>query len=152
LSFRNHEFSRLVSYNDAKAQGTDACRGDCTASWKPLVALPTAKGWGYWEVVTRPDGITQWLLKAVQFTFVGDTKPGDVEGNNRYVIVFGGRDGEITYSSPGRSPHDPINQQPRLGTLEMAIAVKGGSGFESEGDQGAERSGAGFYWHTAGLF
>ncbi len=71
----------LISYNSAKSQGTAACEGDCTDSWQPLLAPAKARGWGFWEVVTRPDGARQWAFKGSPlYTFIGDKKPGDTAG------------------------------------------------------------------------
>jgi len=138
----------LISYNHAKSQGTEGCEGDCTVTWKPLLAPATAKGWGFWEVTVRADGSRQWTLKgAPVYTFTGDRNPGDLEGNNRYVIVFGGPKGELVYSNPSRDPRGRPEEQPRLGNIQMTTAVKGGTGFEE-----GEHAGAGFYWHTPGLF
>ena len=143
----------VITYNDAKAQAATACAGNCTDSWKPIVASKSDKGWGFWEPIARPDGSMQWAFKGCPvYTFVGDEKPGDVEGNNRYVIVFGGSQGQFVYSNPGRDPHNPRAAQPRLGTLDMAQTMRamdgpGGGAFEDK-----ERPGAGYYWHTTGLF
>lgn len=141
----------VITYNDAKAQGALACQGDCTASWKPLLASANDKGWGFWEVVKRPEGTLQWAFKGSPvYTFVGDKKPGDLEGNNRYVILYGAADGAFTYSNPGSSPNEPAAVQPRLGSVSMEIAAKGGSGADRR--PGRDQPGAGFYWHTVGLF
>ncbi len=143
----------VITYNDGKAQGAEACQADCIDSWKPIAASKNDKGWGFWEPIARPDGSMQWAFKGCPvYTFVGDQKPGDVEGNNRYVIVFGGDKGQFTYSNPGRDPHNPHAAQPRLGSLDMAQTMKamdgpGGGSFEEK-----ERPGAGYYWHTTGLF
>jgi predicted lipoprotein with Yx(FWY)xxD motif len=143
----------VITYNDAKAQGAEACQADCIDSWKPVLASSKDKGWGFWEPIARPDGAMQWAFKGCPvYTFVGDQKPGDVEGNNRYVIVFGGDKGQFTYSNPGRDPHNPQAPQPHLGNLDMAQTMKamdgpGGGAFEEK-----ERPGAGYYWHTTGLF
>ncbi len=143
----------VITYNDAKAQGAEACQGDCTVSWKPLLAPARTPGWGFWEVIARPDGTWQWAFKGCAvYTFIGDRKPGDVEGNNRYVIVYGGSHGQIVYTNPDRDPRDAPGLQPRLGSVDMAQTMKamdgpGGGAFEEK-----ERPGAGYYWHTAGLF
>lgn len=110
-----------VSYNDAKSQGAVGCEGDCTDTWKPFLAAPDAIAWGFWEPVARADGSKQWAFKGSPiYSYVGDRKPGDVEGNNRHVIVYGGLHGQIVYSNPGVDPRDPA---PRLGKLDMIAAV-----------------------------
>lgn len=110
-----------VSYNDAKSQGAVGCEGDCTDTWKPFLAAPDARAWGFWEPIARADGSKQWAFKGSPiYTYIGDKNRGDVEGNNRHVIVYGGTHGQIVYSNPGVDPRDPA---PRLGKLDMVAAV-----------------------------
>lgn len=171
-----------VSYNELKSQGTLACRGDCTVTWKPLLAAANAQASGLWELMDRPEG-KQWAYKGSPvYTFTGDAKPGDIEGNNRNVIVYGGPKGEIIYANAGADPRSPA---PRLGTLDMVTAVgskpgerglyiagEGYTGAEADKDytaipgqgrvqerqaqsdhgRGPGDHGAGFYWHTVSLF
>ncbi len=108
-------------YNEIKSQGTDACQGDCTASWKPLMADKGALSSGFWELMDRPDG-KQWAFKgSPAYTFVSDKKPGDMEGNNRYVVVYGGTNDQIVYADAGSDPHSPAL---KLGTLTMLAAAR----------------------------
>lgn len=181
-----------VSYNDAKSQGTVGCEGDCTLTWKPILAPANAQARGFWELIARSDGSKQWVFKGSPvYSYIGDERPGDINGNNRHVIVYGGSQGQIVYSNPSVDPRDP---KPRLGKLDMsaaagpkerneeapddvvgggtraaqtaggasnaARAVPGGTRAAGHGDAGGpprygradRRQGAGFYWHTAGLF
>lgn len=163
-----------VSYNDAKSQGAVGCQSDCTITWKPFPAAPDAQSWGFWEPIARGDGTRQWAYKGSPiYTYVGDHKPGDIEGNNRHVVVYGGPQGQIVYSNPGVDPRDPA---PRLGKLDMVAAVGPERGSEDADDAAPvvnptaaakkrparaagraarrpdRRQGAGFYWHTAALF
>jgi len=171
-----------VSYNDAKSQGAVGCEGDCTVTWKPFLAAADARSWGFWEPVQRADGSRQWAFKGSPiYTYIGDKKIGDVEGNNRHVIVYGGPQGQIVYSNPGTDPRDPA---PRLGKLDMVAAAgpprhyddddtplpepRAAAGASTTSTAGTEppraakttsrlrrfdgRAGAGFYWHTASLF
>lgn len=172
-----------VSYNDAKSQGSMGCEADCIVTWKPFSADPRAQSWGFWEPITRADGSRQWAFKGSPiYSYIGDKKPGDIEGNNRHVIVFGGAQGQIVYSNAGVDPHDPA---PRLGKLDMVAAAGplrhyededappptragaganassagGGAAAAAKSRAGAggpmrrdPRAGAGFYWHTASLF
>ena len=140
-----------ITYNDAKAQGAAACLGECTASWKPMLAAAKDQGWGFWEIVDRPDGTRQWAFKGSPvYTFIGDAKPGDLEGNNRYVILYGDEKGGFVYSNPGLDPRNPTAPQPILGSVEMVTALEGGGGADRR--PGREAPGAGFYWHAVGLF
>jgi predicted lipoprotein with Yx(FWY)xxD motif len=162
----------FVTYNDAKSQGAEGCQTGCTKSWKPLIAPSDARAQGFWEAVRRPDGLKQWAFKGSPlYTFTGDQKPGEIAGNNRSVIVYGGPNG-IAYADPGGDPRYP---QPQLGQIDLELAVgppvperslpgapvkpkAAASGVAKVGSQGAAlggndpRAGAGFYWHTAGLF
>lgn len=138
----------MISYNDAKGQGTLACEAECTETWKPLVAPANAKGHGFWEVIKRPEGVYQWVYKGSPlFTFVGDKKAGDLEGDNRYVVMFGDSKGNVAYSNTGGDPRDPKAPQPKLGPVTIQHAQDGLHGFS-----GAVKAGAGFYWRAAGLF
>jgi predicted lipoprotein with Yx(FWY)xxD motif len=72
-----------------KMIGTGLCDADCLKTWKPLIAPADAVPSGYWEVIPRPDGTTQWSYQGyVLYTYAGDKKPGDMVGNDVYEIVF----------------------------------------------------------------
>jgi predicted lipoprotein with Yx(FWY)xxD motif len=117
----------VIPYNIAKDVGTQGCVGSCNDTWKPVKAPANALSWGFWEVVTRPDGSKQWAYKgSALYTYVGDHKGGDIEGNNRHVIVYG----------------DPE------GKTDLSVVV----GQRSPGGGPSMESGAGYYWHIAGLF
>ena len=104
------------------------------------MAAANAQASGFWELMDRPEG-RQWAYKGSPvYTFFGDRKPGDTEGNNRNVIVYGGAHGEIVYAEPGTDPRDPA---PRLGSLDMATAIGAKPGEEGlyiagEGYTGAQ--------------
>ncbi len=115
------------SYNEAKAVGTVGCVDDCLKSWKPLVAPANAVSSGFWEVDTRADGSKQWSYRGSPlYTFVDDKKPGDIEGNNRHTVVYGNADNIDRMKLTGGAEADPKNSYGAFG--------------------------AGFYWHTVGLF
>lgn len=117
----------VIPYSVAKDVGTRGCDNRCTQTWKPVRAPANAVAWGFWEVATRADGSRQWAYKGSPlYTYVDDHRPGDIEGNNRHVVVYG----------------DP------QGTVDMTVAV----GASPRGGGPSMESGAGFYWHTAGLF
>ncbi len=191
-----------ITYNDAKSQGTEGCLAECTVTWRPLLAPGNARPWGFWEPIMRPDGTRQWAFKGSPvYTYIGDHKPGDIEGNNRNVIMFGGSRGQIVYADAGTDPRDP---RPLLGkNITMQIAYQGAgagdanapdavgagslagaaaaddtarsavaerasspraAGSRAQASKGVEADadgmrgglreqfGAGFYWHTIGLF
>jgi len=160
-----------VSYNELKSQGTVACEGDCTLTWQPLLAAKNAQPSGYWEIATRADGSRQWVYKGSPvYTYFDDKKPGDIEGNNRSVILYGGAQGEVTFADAGTGPKGPQH----LGNLTMLDAVGkpgadatylAGQGYAIArpprpaapgapvlGRGGPSDAGAGFYWHTVPLF
>lgn len=117
----------VLPYNLAKDVGTKGCVGSCTENWKPVRAPSDARSWGLWEVMARPDGSKQWAYKGSPlYTYVGDHKGGDIEGNNRHVVVYG----------------DPE------GKTDLTVVV----GEQPHGGGPSMESGAGFYWHIAGLF
>ncbi len=67
---------------DKDAGGKSACNGQCAVNWPPLAASGGVSGMGDWSVVTRDDGSKQWAYKGKPlYTFVKDTKPGDVVGD-----------------------------------------------------------------------
>ena len=81
----------VITYNDAKAQGAEGCQGDCTRRGSPCSRPRTRKRGASGRPVARPDGTKQWAFKGSPvYTFIGDKKLGDIEGNNRHVIVYGG--------------------------------------------------------------
>jgi predicted lipoprotein with Yx(FWY)xxD motif len=159
-----------VTYNDAKSQGIRGCLDECTQSWKPVLAAASARASGFWEIVVRPDSSRQWAFKGSPlYSFVGD-KPGDIAGNNRSVIVYGGPQGQIAYAYAEADPRLP---QPHLGKIDLPFAVGDGADAASAtppsgkatpagtggatgqagnaGDRTRRAGGAGFYWHMVGL-
>jgi len=105
---RETRLGYLISYNDAKSQGTGGCEGDCIKTWKPLLAAANAQAGGFWEIVDRPDGSKQWAFKGSPvYTYIGDKKGGDIAGNNRHVIMYGGAEGKIVYEDVDTDPHNP---------------------------------------------
>ena len=61
----------------------------CTTNWPPLTATAGATAVGNFVPITRSDGGLQWSDNgAPLYTFIGDTKAGDANGNG--VNAFGG--------------------------------------------------------------
>jgi predicted lipoprotein with Yx(FWY)xxD motif len=68
--------------------GTAACDAECTETWHIFAAPADAQGSGDWGVVTRDDGTKQWVYRGYPvYSFTGDTKPGDMLGNETYQIM-----------------------------------------------------------------
>lgn len=58
------------------------CYDDCAKNWPPLMAAADAKPEGEWTIVERKDGTKMWADDGKPvYTFVKDTKPGDVTGD-----------------------------------------------------------------------
>lgn len=70
--------------------GTDArCDAECSRVWHPYMAPADAKPQGYWDVASRADGSKQWIYQGYAlWTFDGDKKPGDINGNDTYDMVL----------------------------------------------------------------
>lgn len=67
---------------DRDAPGKSNCNGQCAQNWPPMMASADAKASGEWTVVTRDDGAKMWAYKSKPlYTWVRDTKPGDVTGD-----------------------------------------------------------------------
>ena len=116
-----------MSYYDAKVLGSLGCQAECLKTWIPLAAPANAQARGYWEVHTRADGSKQWSFKGSPlYTYVGDTKPGDNNGNNRHIIAYGGANGQMIYGSAGNDLKSP---KAELGDLKMAQIDPGGRQF-----------------------
>jgi predicted lipoprotein with Yx(FWY)xxD motif len=117
-----------ISYETAKAVNTRGCLDACMKEWRPLRAPAEAEGSGFWEVAVRPDGTRQWAYRGSPlYTYSADKKPGDIDGNNRHIIVYG----------------DP------QGKNDAVLALAGGEKIDDNNFYGA--FGAGFYWHVARL-
>jgi len=162
-----------ISYNELKSQGTVGCEARCTQTWKPVRAPRDARASGFWEIIQRPEGMRQWMFKGTPvYTYIGDRKPGDMDGNNRYVIVYGGADGRPSYAGTTSDPRTPALDVAGL-SMAAAVGAKPGEQAEyvagrgyfaqtSDGGRGAEAAtagaatnplrfpdhGAGFYWHA----
>ncbi len=118
------------TYLDAKAVGVAGCAEECTQTWHPVAAPGDAQSAGFWEVAQRPDGTRQWLYRgSLLYTYAGDKAPGDINGNNRNIVLYGDSHGGALYSD-------------NLTRVDMDAATKGARNTE----------GATLYWHTAGLF
>jgi predicted lipoprotein with Yx(FWY)xxD motif len=77
-------------YYKGKQMGGGTCdTAECLAAWRPFRPGPDAQSNGYWEVINRDDGTKQWAYKGYAlYTFAGDKKPGDMNGNDVYDNVI----------------------------------------------------------------
>lgn len=79
-------------YTDAKGMalytfekdeaGKSNCYDNCAKNWPPFMAAADAKPEGDWTIVERTDGSKMWAYDGKPlYTFVKDTKPGEVMGD-----------------------------------------------------------------------
>ena len=78
---------------DKDSGGKSACNGPCATNWPPLAAGADAKASGDWTIIDRDGGGKQWAYKGKPlYTWVKDTKPGDISGdgflNNAWHIAM----------------------------------------------------------------
>lgn len=135
------------NYDDAKAVGTQGCSAECTRTWRPVLAPPSARSGGFWELLTRPDGTRQWAYKgSALYTYADDQGRGDIKGNNRAVIFYGDEHDHLVtalgegFSAPARATRS-----------DDLLSLSGGKLFDPNSYYGAA-FGAGFYWHLVPLF
>ena len=71
------------------------CDGDCAKVWHPLRAPADAEPQGFWSIATRDDGSKQWVYQGYAlWTYDGDRRPGDMNGNDTFNYVFTGEPGQ----------------------------------------------------------
>ena len=73
----------MTVYTYAKdPKGKSVCNGQCAAKWPPVKAADDAKPFGDYSIIVRDDGTRQWADEnRPLYTYVKDTKPGDVNGD-----------------------------------------------------------------------
>lgn len=78
--------------------GTDPrCPSDCEM-WHPFLAPANAQPRGFWDVATRKDGRKQWVYQGYAlWTYDGDKKPGDINGNDTYDIFVSDSPTKVVY-------------------------------------------------------
>ena len=100
---------RTLYYFKLDSGGRSACAGSCTVDWRPLLVSqrPTASPELNGELATaaRPDGGSQVLFNDWPlYTFAGDKKPGDTNGQ--------GVAGAWFVATPSLSDADAALEQP----------------------------------------
>jgi predicted lipoprotein with Yx(FWY)xxD motif len=72
----------LYTFDDDR-NGESSCYDECAKHWPPLIALSTAKAHWRMSLTRRTDGQQQWLYDGKPlYTYVNDTMPGDINGDN----------------------------------------------------------------------
>ncbi len=102
--------------------GTDAkCDGQCAREWHPLFAPAGARPQGFWDVATRADGTRQWVYQGYAlWTYDGDKKPGDINGNDTFMYGFSDQPGTKDGAKGGLDFGTPMDGAP---ALYWAIAI-----------------------------
>jgi predicted lipoprotein with Yx(FWY)xxD motif len=68
---------------DEDQNGKSSCYDDCATHWPPLIAVSTAKAYYRMSLTPRTDGQQQWAYDGRPlYTYVNDTMPGDINGDN----------------------------------------------------------------------
>jgi predicted lipoprotein with Yx(FWY)xxD motif len=94
------------------------CVSECD-KWHALLAPKDAEPQGFWSVLARPDGAKQWAYQGYAlWTYDGDTRAGDIKGNDSYDYAFGGQPGGVTEAAL-----DVGTPQDGVPALYWAIAV-----------------------------
>jgi len=79
--FVDHNNMTLYVF-DKDTSGVSNCYDQCAANWPPFIAESGAMAEGDWTLVERKDGSMMWAYDGMPlYTFVKDTKPGDVNGD-----------------------------------------------------------------------
>jgi predicted lipoprotein with Yx(FWY)xxD motif len=68
---------------DKDEAGKSNCYDTCAKNWPPAMAMESDKPAGELTIIKRTDGSMQWADGGKPlYTFIKDTKPGDVTGDN----------------------------------------------------------------------
>lgn len=68
---------------DRDQDGKSNCYDNCARQWPPLIATDSAKPYWRMSLTSRTDGRRQWAYDGKPlYTYVGDTKLGDIKGDN----------------------------------------------------------------------
>jgi predicted lipoprotein with Yx(FWY)xxD motif len=86
--------------------GTSGCDAECLKMWHPFVAPADAQPHGFWDVALRTDGTRQWVYQGYAlYTYAGDQKPGDINGNDIFSMDLTLSDGPTERHSVGTPMH-----------------------------------------------
>lgn len=66
----------LYTFNYDTMVGMSHCEDDCARMWPPLAAPKSAKAFGDWSVIPRPDGSAQWAYKTKPLYTYSQDHPG----------------------------------------------------------------------------
>lgn len=98
------------------------CEGECAQRWHPFLAPASAQPRGFWNLAVRSDGTRQWVYQGFAlWTYDGDSKPGDMNGNDSLDYAF--EDQAMTRTDQPRRVLDMGTPQDGTPALYWAIAV-----------------------------
>jgi predicted lipoprotein with Yx(FWY)xxD motif len=87
--FTNPGGMTLYVFDHDLGSSSSTCFGGCAGVWPPLVAPSGAQAVTLFAAIARGDGTAQWDYNGRPlYTYVGDAKPGDVNGDG--LNQFGG--------------------------------------------------------------
>jgi predicted lipoprotein with Yx(FWY)xxD motif len=66
----------LYTFNYDTMVGMSHCEDDCARMWPPLAAPKSAKAFGDWSVIPRPDRSAQWAYKTKPLYTYSEDRPG----------------------------------------------------------------------------
>ncbi len=103
--------------------GTDPrCKADC-GKWHPFAAPKDAESQGFWTVAARADGGKQWVYQGYAlWTYDGDTRPGDINGNDAIDYAFANQP-QVRSEGTLQKAYDIGTPVDGLPALYWAIAV-----------------------------
>jgi predicted lipoprotein with Yx(FWY)xxD motif len=65
------------------------CDAACRREWHPYAAPDGAQPQGQWTIAVHTDGVRQWVYQGYAlWTYDGDKKPGDINGNDELTYYF----------------------------------------------------------------
>lgn len=69
---------------DKDSAGKSNCSGGCVATWPAFTVANAAAADADFTIIKREDGAQQWAYKGMpMYFFAGDSKPGDMNGDNQ---------------------------------------------------------------------
>jgi predicted lipoprotein with Yx(FWY)xxD motif len=117
--------------------GTSTCDASCARSWPSYAAPASAVASGFWDVLTRTDGMKQWAYKGFAlYRFSGDV-PGEARGNERYQLV------RIDDAGPAADTADETHASLQLSARDEAAYMK-----FTAGDNAAGIGVGALFWHA----
>lgn len=103
--------------------GTAACDSLCTREWRPLLAPAGALGSGFWEIMRRQDGRSQWAYKGFALYTYREDRRGEARGNEQYQLAS-----VVTDDSPVGPAGSPLAALAAVSIDQRIVAGSAASG------------------------